>query len=340
MTDEARDGKSVDTMSWGLDKLADAMAALELTGLWSRPDIPPTPVARARAHLWRWDTVLPLAQRAATAVRVDGFGDARRALQFCTPGLPMGTTESLFGAYQYLDPGETAPAHRHTAAAIRFVVQGDDVFTTVDGDACDMTPGDLILTPNWNWHDHTNNGTEPIVWFDAIDVPLVLSLGAMFFEHHPNGMQDVIGHNSPVLRYPYEEVSRKLDAAHDVEGGPSATVAYENPVTGGPVMATISCHMTRVYPGAPTQSRRQTGGQIHVVFKGEGRSVIAGTEFAWSAGDVFVAPSWAPVEHEADDVSDMFVASNRAVLEALHLYREEVLGEPQRVTATFEAAHS
>ncbi|MDQ3738335.1 MAG: cupin domain-containing protein [Actinomycetota bacterium] len=318
------------------DDLADAMAGSALAGLWTRPDIPPAPVARAGAHLWRWDTVLPLAQRAATAVRIDGFGDARRALQFCNPGLPMGTTESLFGAYQYLAPGETAPAHRHSAAAIRFVVQGNDVFTTVDGDACDMTPGDLILTPNGAWHDHTHHGTEPIVWFDAIDVPLVMSLEAMFFEHHPGGMQDVIGHNSPVLRYPYGEVSGRLDAAHDAEGGPSATITYENPVTGGPVMATISCQMTRVYPGARTPPHRQTGGQIHVVFRGRGRSVIAGTEFAWSAGDVFVVPSWAPVEHEADDVSDVFVVSNRAVLEALHLYREEVLDNPQQVAVMFE----
>ncbi|MGH9271728.1 MAG: cupin domain-containing protein [Ilumatobacteraceae bacterium] len=310
------------------------MAADRLAGLWTRPDIPPAPVARARAYLWRWDTVLALAEQAATVVRVDRFGDARRALQFCNPGLPIGTTESLFGAYQYLSPGETAPAHRHTAAAIRFVVDGDDVYTTVNGDACEMTPGDLILTPNWNWHDHTNRGTERIVWFDAIDVPLVASFDSMFFEHHPAGMQDVAGRNaSPALRYPYTEVSRILDA----EGSLSPTVAYENPDTGGPVTATIACQMTRVHPTAPTPPRRQTGGQIHVVFKGRGRSIIAGVEFAWSAGDVFVVPSWTTVEHHAQEISDLFVASNRAALEALHLYRDELLAERQHVTGTFDA---
>jgi gentisate 1,2-dioxygenase len=30
-----------------------------------------------------------------------------------------------------------------------------------------------------------------------------------------------------------------------------------------------------------------------------GRSVINGTAFEWSAGDVFAKPSWATVDHEA-----------------------------------------
>jgi len=359
MPEEPETRSSVDTNAVTVEELADMMTRQGLTGLWNRPDLPSTPVARAKAHLWQWETVSALARQAGKVVRVDGLGDARRALQFCNPGLPVGTTESLFGAYQYLEAGETAPAHRHTAAAVRFVMQGRDVFTTVNGDACDMEPGDLILTPNWNWHDHTNHGNDPIIWFDAIDVPLVVSLESMFFEQHPIGMQDVVGHNgshqdfgavglrevtakanapsrSPLLRYPYQDASSTLDAIHSARGEQSVTITYENPLTGGSALATITCQMTRLYPGAPTAPRRQTGGQINVVFKGAGRSVIQGTEFSWSPGDVFVVPSWAAVEHEASDTADLFVASNRAVLEALNLYREDVLADAQPVTGMFQ----
>ena len=361
MSNVAARAQSVDTTDVALENLHDALAAGGLAGLWSRPEIPATPLARVKAHLWQWQTVFSLAEQAGKVVRVEGAGDARRALQFCNPGLANGTTESLFGAYQYLEPGEKAPAHRHTASAIRFVMQGQDVFTTVNGDACEMTPGDLILTPSGNWHDHTNHGDNPIIWFDAIDVPLVMSLESMFFENHPTGMQDVVGHNvsqrnygaiglrevstkvtapshSPLLRYPYDDVSRTLDMVHATRGGPSVTVAYENPITGGPALATITCQMTRLYPGTSTAPRRQTGGQIHVVFKGKGRSVIEGTEFTWSPGDVFVAPSWAAVEHDAGELSDLFITSNRAVLEALHLYREAVPVEQQTVIDTFQPA--
>jgi gentisate 1,2-dioxygenase len=353
------DSRPVDTLEVAYDELCGALASRDLKGLWSRPPMGTEPVPMTRAHMWRWDTVAPLARQAGKVVGVEEQGDARRALQFCNPGLRMGTTESLFGAYQYLAPGETAPAHRHTPAAIRFVVSGRDVFTTVNGDACEMTPGDLVLTPNWAWHDHTNYGQEPIIWFDAIDVPLVASLESVFFENHPTGMQEVIGHgvseggfgavglrepsvtatspsHSPLLRYAYADTDRTLESLHAAQGGPSVTVNYENPVTGGPAVATITCQMTRVYPEGPTVTRRQTGGQIHVVFRGRGRSVIGGTEFTWGTGDVFVVPSWVPVEHQAEETADLFVAGNRAVLEALHLYHEEELPEPQAVTGTFQ----
>ncbi|GGN28697.1 gentisate 1,2-dioxygenase [Lentzea pudingi] len=347
-----------DTMEIAYDELCGALAAQDLTGLWRRDGLGAQPTPRTRPHLWQWKTIAPLAKQAGTVVRVNERGDARRALQFCNPGLQMGTTESFFGAYQYLAPGETAPAHRHSPAAIRFVVQGKNVFTTVNGDACEMTPGDLILTPNWAWHDHTNYGSDPIIWFDAIDHPLVAQLESIFFQEHPDGMQEVIGHNvsergfgavglqetsmsasvsshSPLLRYPYSEVDRTLESLHAAAGGASVTVEYKNPITGGPAIATMTCEMTRVYPGVPTTPQRQAGGRMYVVFRGSGTSVIGGTEFAWSAGDVFVVPSWVPVEHNVSEQSDLFVVGNRAVLEALHLFRKAELDEQQKVTGVF-----
>ena len=84
-------------------------------------------------------------------------------------------------------------------------------------------------------------------------------------------------------------------------------------------------------PGA----RRKTGNSIFVVFRGEGRSVISGQSFGWSRGDMFVVPSWYPVDHEAATGGDLFEVSDEAALRALALFREERLG-PQPVTSEFE----
>lgn len=350
-----------DTAEVTLEEFCGALAARDMAGLWSRPPMPAHPIAQTRAHLWRWDTVAPLARQAGRVLEVDEGAAQRRALQFCNPGLRIGTTEALFGAYQYLDPGEVAPAHRHSPSAIRFMMTGQNVYTTVDGDACWMEPGDFVLTPSGTWHDHTNQSDEPAIWLDVIDVVMVATLESIFFEDHPDGMQDVVGFSSseekfgsaglhpatgstwskpysPLLRYPYSRVDATLTNLLAQTEDPSATVEYTNPLTGGPAIPTLTCQMTRLRPGAPTRLRRQTGGQIHTVFRGRGRSIIGGIEFTWGPGDVFVVPSWVPVEHEADETADLFIASDRAALEALHLYRESDTAERQQVTGTFEPA--
>ena len=94
--------------------------------------------------------------------------------------------------------------------------------------------------------------------------------------------------------------------------------------------------MTRLLPGTRTPTRRQTGSQVHVVFQGTGRSVVDGTVFEWGPGDIFVVPSWAPVDHESSEQADHFVLSDRPVLEAFRLFRREELPEHQATGETFQ----
>ena len=57
--------------------------------------------------------------------------------------------QSLYAGLQLILPGEIAGAHRHTASAIRFILDGDGAYTQVDGEKTIMEPGDFVLTPNW-----------------------------------------------------------------------------------------------------------------------------------------------------------------------------------------------
>ena len=87
-------------------------------------------------------------------------------------------------------PGETAPPHRHSMNALRFVMEGEGAETIVDGKPCPMAPGDLILTPGWTWHAHVHRGSvegggSRMVWLDGLDVPVHAWLGTAAFEPGP-----------------------------------------------------------------------------------------------------------------------------------------------------------
>ncbi len=351
-----------DTVEVGYDEFCGALAAKDLQPLWKQASklMPPQPLPATRPWLWKWSTILPLAERAGDLITIERGGD-RRVLAFANPGLnglPY-TSSTLWGAIQYLGPHEKAPAHRHTPSALRFVIEGEGVWTTVQGDACDMTAGDLILTPSWNWHDHTNNSDRPMTWFDGLDLPLVAAMEAVFFENYPDLMQPVqdvhnaservfggrgtrpvgvgaVPQHSPLFLYRWKDTDATLSSLLESQGGPMVSLEYVNPTNGQAVMPTLGCQMHRIVPGQRTRPYRKVGSSIYVVFRGRGYSVINGQRFEWGRGDVFVTPSWATVEHESVEPADLFAVTDRPVLEALHLFREEYLAQPQEVASTFE----
>ena len=198
MTDtEARPAPGSDTHA-GFDsaehqaRLAELYRDFEAAGmtpLWLTREglMPFHPQPRAVPHLWRWADLLPLAARSAELVPV-GRGGERRAISLGNPGLPGDpyTTPTLWAAIQYLAPREDAPEHRHSQSAFRFVLQGEGVWTVVDGDPVAMRRGDLLLTPGWAFHGHQNVSDTPMAWLDGLDIPLVAETDQGFFEFGPD----------------------------------------------------------------------------------------------------------------------------------------------------------
>ena len=111
--------------------------------------MPTVPNPAAVPYIWHWTDLYPLAQRAGDLIPV-GRGGERRAIAIANPGLaPMPyATPTMWAAIQYLGPGETAPAHRHSQNAFRFVLEGDGVWTVVDGDPV-ADPAALDRMPGW-----------------------------------------------------------------------------------------------------------------------------------------------------------------------------------------------
>ncbi|WP_431911931.1 cupin domain-containing protein [Nonomuraea jabiensis] len=158
------------------ERLYADFAAEDLIPLWTQVGdlMPEHPKPKARPHVWEWKTLYPLAERAGELVPV-GRGGERRAIALANPGLggmPY-ATPTLWAAIQYLGPREVAPEHRHTQNAFRFVVEGEGVWTVVNGDPVAMRRGDFLLTPGWHFHGHHNTTDAPMAWIDGLDIPLV-----------------------------------------------------------------------------------------------------------------------------------------------------------------------
>jgi gentisate 1,2-dioxygenase len=86
-----------------------------------------------------------------------------------------------------------------------------------------------------------------------------------------------------------------------------------------------------VLTGHRTWTARTVGSAIWVVYRGSGATVIDGHRFRWTAGDIFVTPSWAAVDHEAAGNADLFCLSDRPVLDALGLARTDKAQQQQDV---------
>lgn len=133
-------------------------------------------------HCWTWADMFPLLLRTAELVPLEHGG--RRELLYSNPSLfpkPY-MTNTLCGGCSIYNPRDTAPVHLHASSAVRVMLHGDGAFTTVDGEKCEMRRGDLVLTPNGAWHDHGNDGREPIIWLDILDIPMVDALNSTFYE--------------------------------------------------------------------------------------------------------------------------------------------------------------
>ena len=101
------------------------------------------------------------------------------------------TTSTMYAAIQLIMPGETAPAHRHAASALRFMIEGEGAFTVVGGERTIMRRGDFVITPAWAFHDHGNSGNEPCAWLDGLDIHVVSFFESMFSEEYNDQSQTI-----------------------------------------------------------------------------------------------------------------------------------------------------
>ncbi len=332
-----------------IDQFNEWLSERDLQGYWTLVQHragPPGPKAGFGPYLWKWSEMAAALEQASDLIPPeDSF---RRFIGYIHPEVKSGATHTLLLGAQRVNPGERPEAHRHTMAAIRFVVSGSGAATVVNGEEFPMLEGDLITTPSRTWHDHVNESGEPIVWLDGADGPLMRLLRVGDGDPYAKPLQDVVrgrgtsaaesgvirptwiktdGAQPPPYRYAWAETSKVLELMAEEPGDQydGILVRYANPLTGGATLPTMGCEMQMLRPGEHTHAHRHTSSVIYHAFRGQGRTIVDGEAIEWEQGDTFVVPLWASHQHDNDarEPAYLFSISDRPVMDGLGLYREE-----------------
>ena len=228
---------------------------------WARPapSMWPEPRPMFKPAVWRYAAARAALEQAGDFVPVEQA--ERRNLILVNPieGNIYATSRNIVSAYQMVKAGETARSHRHTAAALRLVVEAKPgTYTVVDGARVDMLPGDVVLTPAWCWHGHANESDATSYWIDFLDVPFVQHAEAMFFEPNPGGLRGGDARGAGRYRIPARDALGPGTDAKTVE------IAKD-------VLPTIGLHLIRLPAGARHETPKTTVNNLYSVISGSAR---------------------------------------------------------------------
>ena len=328
----------------------DAMGRAGVAPLWPQlrnalPHNAPAPVTRS--HLWSYAEVRPLLLRAGELTPVEKA--ERRVLFLADPGRGNGAmqaTSTLYIGLQLLLPGEAAPAHKHTPSAARIVVEGEGAYTVVDGDKLPMHTGDLILTPGGCWHDHGHGGKDPVIWLDALDLPLFVYLEGSYaieaplqtprnrpdaseVEYRAAGLAPVRRRDRaapafPMMRYPWDRTEAALRQLGHHSSGETSELDYINPETGQSCLPTMGFTAMLLRPGETSRPPLRSASSVFHVVSGRGQSIVNGVTHIWGPKDTFSAPVFAATEHKAtgDDPAFLIRIHDTPLQEKLGFYEE------------------
>ena len=323
-----------------------------MSPLWEVLDelVTQEPQDKAIPHIWEFNKIKKHILDSGDLITATEA--ERRVLILENPGL-MGKsriTNTLYAGMQLVLPGEIAPNHRHTQSALRFIIEGEGAYTTVDGEKVIMKPGDFIITPNWSWHDHGNETNDHVIWLDGLDIPLVKFLNSSFSEkstlikqsnthsgnislsRYSNGLipdnyqANRVGSASPLFSYPYSKSKSALYgmlSKSNIDPYQGVKLKYVNPTYGSYAIPTIATFMQLFPRNFESLCYQSTESIVFNVVEGEGKSTINEKMFSWKAKDTFVAPSWSKIKHFSEKDSIIFSFSDRPIQELLGLWREK-----------------
>lgn len=325
----------------------DDMTAAGVAPLWPMmrnvlPHGAPQPATRP-GH-WTYGAVRPLLMRAGELTPVEKA--ERRVLVLSDPGRGAGAmqaTASIYLGMQLLLPGETAPAHVHTPSAVRIIVEGTGGYTVVDGEKLPMLEGDLVLTPGGEWHDHGHEGDGPVVWLDALDLPLFVYLEGSYATEGPlqaqrnrpdasqveylsSGLAPTrrpgeTPRRYPMMRYPWERTKAALLAMAAVADAP-VELDYVNPETGAPVLPTMGFTAKMLRRGDVLEPPLRSSSAAYHVIEGRGVAWVNDTQINFGPKDTFSAPVFAKMTFRADEDCFLIRIHDRPLQEKLDYYEE------------------
>ena len=326
----------------------DQLTAQNLVPLWPslRAVLPPhVPTRHTRPTFWSYQALRPLLLKAGELTPIEKA--ERRVLVLANPGHgleKMQASAAMYLGMQLLMPGEWAPSHRHTPNAVRMVVEGEGAWTTVDGEKCPMSRGDLILTPTGLWHEHGHDGHDPVVWLDVLDLPLMYYAEVSY---HVDGERQTVrpgrGDRAyttggvvptpvfqrnpkayPMLRYPWADTRQALQAlAQDRPDLDAVQVTYVNPETGADAENVLGFYALMLRPGQTLQLPARSPAAVYHLIEGNADVVIESQTFTLREADTCCAPGYTPVtlrNGSSEDPAFIFIADESPLHRKLGVY--------------------
>jgi len=326
----------------------DELKELNLVPLWPslRGVLPPkVPTRQTKPTHWPYKTIKPLLLKAGELTPIEKA--ERRVLVLANPGHgleKMQASAAMYLGMQLLMPGEWAPSHRHTPNAVRMIVEGEGAYTTVDGEKCPMSRGDLILTPTGLWHEHGHDGTEPVIWLDVLELPLVYYMEASY---HINGERQTVVPGQadkqyarggvvpspvferskkayPMLRYAWTDAKAALEAmAADDAQLEAVQVTYVNPETGEDAENILGFYAMMLRPGQTLRLPARSPAQVFHVIEGSVEAKMVDSTFTLVEADTCCAPGYEAVtlkNLQADKPSFVFIADESPLHRKLGVY--------------------
>ncbi len=326
----------------------DELTALNLVPLWPslRAVLPPgKPRPSTQPTFWSYQTLRPLLMRAGELTPMEKA--ERRVLVLANPGHGlenMKASSAIYLGMQLLLPGEWAPAHRHTPNAVRMIVEGEGAYTTVDGEKCPMSRGDLILTPTGLWHEHGHDGSQPVVWLDVLDLPLVYYMEASYAIEGQRqavlpGRSDqayagggivptpVFARSAkayPLLRYPWAQARAALVAlSADRPDLDAVQVTYVNPETGADALNILGFYALMLRPGQTLQLPARSPASVFHVIEGGAEVSLQDQTFTLVEADTCCAPGYTAItlrNRSADAPAFVFMADEAPLHKKLGVF--------------------
>lgn len=329
---------------------------------------------KALPHLWRWKEISPYLLKIAEVAKNSDippteFADRQQFL-LTNPGLGgrLQVAAAIRCAVSIYNPGDVARAHLHSPNATRTILSAFGGYTNVEGERCDAMRGDVMLTPNGTWHDHGNDGKEPVMWIDTLDWPLLEVLDLIWLDEDAPGLEGnqraqsektprgyshrLYGHGgiaprlashqrgigqatSPYFHFKGAEIKQALiDMRHDVRDPYEGTaIDLLNPITGGPLFTTLGYGAQLLHPGEETRYKRETCSTVYVCMHGRGQTEVAGRTFDWEENDIFVVPNFLWRRHLNTSSKDaiLYTMSDRPLIEKIGQYRAQGMGASGKV---------
>ncbi|WP_066703438.1 cupin domain-containing protein [Curvibacter delicatus] len=326
----------------------DELTQLNLVPLWPslRAVLPPkVPTRKTRPTCWSYQLLRPLLLRAGELTPMEKA--ERRVLVLANPGHgleKMQASAAMYLGMQLLLPGEWAPSHRHTPNAVRMIVEGEGAYTTVDGEKCPMRRGDLILTPTGLWHEHGHDGTEPVVWLDVLDLPLVYYTETSYaIEGQRQPVQPGHGEQAyrsggvmptpvfershkayPMLRYPWVDARAALVAlAADRPDQEAVQVSYVNPETGQAAQNILGFYALMLRPGQTLRLPARSPAMVFHQIEGRAEARIEDSTFTLNEADTCCAPGYTAVtlrNLSAEQPAFLFIADETPLHQKLGVF--------------------